>query len=140
MTHPLQGLSPVVGYLGMFIIISCFSAASGVLTLFFPKYPSPSKILGRSEGVISLYKSINLGRFLSLFVSFLCFSLSLSLPLIFSSLFMHRMYVYLMIYFNIFKSRTDLIPQSFPFQLMASYMTHPHLNQVGHVECLTLAA
>ena len=129
MTHPLQGLSPVVGYLGMFIIISCFSAASGVLTLFFPKYPSPSKILGRSEGVISLYKSINLGRFLSLFFSLSHFFFSFYAP-----------YVYLIIYINIFKSRTDLIPQSFPFQLMASYMTHPHLNQVGHVECLTLAA
>lgn len=42
-----QGLSPIIGYLGMFIIISCFSAVGGILTLFFPKRPTPRKILER---------------------------------------------------------------------------------------------
>ncbi|XP_023322792.1 uncharacterized protein LOC111697129 [Eurytemora carolleeae] len=42
-----QGLSPVVGYLGMFIIISCFSAASALLTFFFPPNPEPAKILDK---------------------------------------------------------------------------------------------
>jgi len=44
-----QGLSPVIGFLGMFIIIACFSAASAILTLFFPSSPSPRKLLQRLE-------------------------------------------------------------------------------------------
>jgi len=42
-----QVLSPVVGFLGMFIIISFFSAAAALLTLLFPACPSPKKILER---------------------------------------------------------------------------------------------
>jgi len=42
-----QGLSPIVGYLGMFILIACFSALSAVITLFFPSCPSPRKLLHR---------------------------------------------------------------------------------------------
>jgi len=39
-----QFLSPIVGFLGLFIIIALFSAAAGVLTLLFPGCPSPKKI------------------------------------------------------------------------------------------------
>ena len=42
-----QVLSPIVGFLGMFIIISFFSAAAAILTLFFPVCPSPKNILER---------------------------------------------------------------------------------------------
>jgi len=42
-----QGLSPQIGFLGMFVIIACFSAAAAALTLFFPACPSPRKILDR---------------------------------------------------------------------------------------------
>ena len=34
-----QGLSPVLGFLGMFIIIACVSGVSAVLTMFFPDRP-----------------------------------------------------------------------------------------------------
>jgi len=40
-----QFMSPVIGFLGMFIIIALFSAAGALLTLLFPAYPSPKKIL-----------------------------------------------------------------------------------------------
>ena len=40
-----QFLSPIIGFLGMFIIIALFSAAAGILTLLFPACPSPKKIL-----------------------------------------------------------------------------------------------
>jgi len=40
-----QSLSPKIGFLGMFIIVAAFSAASAFLTLFFPVCPSPRKIL-----------------------------------------------------------------------------------------------
>merc|ERR1719309_1910973 len=50
-----QVLSPIVGFLGMFIIISFFSAGAAVLTLFFPACPSPKNILERlSRPPISL--------------------------------------------------------------------------------------
>merc|ERR1712098_907440 len=44
-----QGLSPVMGFLGMFIIIAFFSASSAMLTLFFPAPSTPKKILERLE-------------------------------------------------------------------------------------------
>lgn len=44
-----QGLSPIVGYLGMFVLIACCSAISGLLTLYFPACPSPRKILERVD-------------------------------------------------------------------------------------------
>ena len=44
-----QGLQPVCGYLGMFLIIAAFSVASMVLTAFFPACPSSRKILERLE-------------------------------------------------------------------------------------------
>ena len=40
-----QLLSPVFGFLGMFITIAVLSSASAVLTLLFPACPSPKKIL-----------------------------------------------------------------------------------------------
>ena len=40
-----QFMSPVIGFLGMFIIIALFSAAGALLTLLFPAYPSPKKIV-----------------------------------------------------------------------------------------------
>ena len=42
-----QLLSPTVGYLGMFIIIACFSGLSGLIPLSFPARPSPRKILDK---------------------------------------------------------------------------------------------
>ena len=39
-----QFMSPVVGFLGMFIIIALFSASASLLTLLFPSCPSPRKI------------------------------------------------------------------------------------------------
>jgi hypothetical protein len=45
----VQGLSPIVGFLGMFIVIACCSAVSGLLTLYFPACPSPRKILERLD-------------------------------------------------------------------------------------------
>ena len=39
-----QFMSPIIGFLGMFIIIALFSAAAGLLTLLFPSHPSPKKI------------------------------------------------------------------------------------------------
>lgn len=42
-----QGLSPLLGFLGMFVIIACFSGAAAALTLFFPACPSPRKVLDR---------------------------------------------------------------------------------------------
>ena len=43
-------LSPAFGWLGMFTIIASFSFASAVMNLcFFPKNPSPKKILNRIE-------------------------------------------------------------------------------------------
>jgi len=44
-----QGLSPIFGFLGMFIIIAFFSASSAMLTLFFPALSTPKKILERLE-------------------------------------------------------------------------------------------
>ena len=40
-----QFMSPVIGFLGMFIIIALFSAAGALLTLLFPACPSPKKIV-----------------------------------------------------------------------------------------------
>lgn len=40
-----QFMSPIIGFLGMFIIIALFSASAGLLTLLFPSHPSPKKIL-----------------------------------------------------------------------------------------------
>ena len=45
----LQGLSPLMGFLGMFILIACFSAVAAILTLSFPVCPSPRKILEKLE-------------------------------------------------------------------------------------------
>ena len=43
-------LSPAFGWFGMFTIIASFSFASAVMNLcFFPKSPSPKKILNRIE-------------------------------------------------------------------------------------------
>ena len=43
-------LSPAVGWFGMFTIIAGFSFASAVMNLcFFPKNPSPQKILNRID-------------------------------------------------------------------------------------------
>jgi len=39
-----QSLSPVIGYLGMFILLAVFSALAGIITFLFPAYPSPKKI------------------------------------------------------------------------------------------------
>jgi len=39
-----QSLSPVIGYLGMFIILAVFSSLGGLITLLFPSCPSPKKI------------------------------------------------------------------------------------------------
>jgi len=44
-----QGLSPHIGYMGMFILIAVFSGASFILTMFFPSKPSPTKIVQRIE-------------------------------------------------------------------------------------------
>merc|ERR1719204_1762391 len=44
-----QGLSPLMGFLGMFILIACFSAVAAILTLSFPVCPSPRKILEKLE-------------------------------------------------------------------------------------------
>ena len=49
MHHLMQGLSPVMGFLGMFILIACFSAVSAILTLSFPACPSPRKILEKLD-------------------------------------------------------------------------------------------
>merc|ERR1719471_2067408 len=39
-----QFLNPIIGFLGMFIIIAIFSAVGALLTLMFPSCPSPKKI------------------------------------------------------------------------------------------------
>ena len=39
-----QFLNPIIGFLGMFIIIAIFSAVGALLTLLFPSCPSPKKI------------------------------------------------------------------------------------------------
>jgi len=44
-----QGLSPLMGFMGMFILIACFSAVAAILTLSFPVCPSPRKILEKLE-------------------------------------------------------------------------------------------
>jgi len=38
-----------MGFMGMFILIVCFSAVAGILTLSFPVCPSPRKILEKLE-------------------------------------------------------------------------------------------
>lgn len=42
-----QVLNPVIGWLGMFIIIAAFSLACSFLQCKFPRYPSPRAILDR---------------------------------------------------------------------------------------------
>ena len=38
-----------MGFMGMFILIACFSAVAAILTLSFPVCPSPRKILEKLE-------------------------------------------------------------------------------------------